>query len=73
MIELISVIALVLAVLVSMAILYGAVAIGFGIPKMIVEATGRGTWWLLMFITMPTGCAILFWLIKMIAIYGGIA
>ena len=73
MITLISIIADVLAVMVVLTIFCFALFVAVGIPCIIADRQSDGRWWLLAFVTAPASCAILFWLMRMIAIYGGIA
>ena len=72
MIALISIMAVVLAVMVVLTIICFTLFIAVGIPGIVADRQDDGRWWLLVFVTGPASCAILFWLIKMIAIYGGI-
>jgi hypothetical protein len=73
MIALISIMAVVLAVMVVLTIICFALFVAVGIPGIVADRQNDGRWWLLAFVTAPASCWILFWLIKMIAIYGGIA
>lgn len=73
MIALISIMAVVLAVMVVTTLVCFALFVAVGIPGIIADRQDDGRWWLLAFVTAPASCAILFWLMRMIAIYGGIA
>lgn len=73
MIALISIMAVVLAVMVVTTLVCFALFVAVGIPFIIADRQDDGRWWLLAFVTAPASCAILFWLMRMIAIYGGIA
>ena len=73
MIELISIIAYVMAIMVVLTIVGFALFLAVGIPGIVADRRYDGRWWLLVFVTAPASCAILFWLMRMIAIYGGIA
>ena len=72
MIGLITIIAVVLAVLMVLTIFCFALFVAIGIPFIIANRQDDGRWWLLAFVTAPASCAILFWLMRMIAVYGGI-
>ena len=73
MIALISIMAVVLAVMVVLTLICFALFVAVGIPGIVADRQDDGRWWLLAFVTAPASCAILFWLMRMIAIYGGIA
>jgi hypothetical protein len=73
MIALISIMAVVLAVMVVLTIICFALFVAVGIPGIVADRQNDGRWWLLVFVTGPAGCAILFWLMRMIVVYGGIA
>lgn len=73
MIALISIMAVVLAVMVVLTIVCFALFVAIGIPGIVADRQDDGRWWLLVLVTAPASCAILFWLMRMIAIYGGIA
>lgn len=72
MIALISIMAVVLAVMVVTTLVCLALFIAVGIPGIIADRQDDGRWWLLVLVTAPASCAILFWLMRMIAVYGGI-
>lgn len=72
MIALISIMAVVLALMVVTTIVCFALFIAVGIPFIIADRQDDGRWWLLAFVTAPASCAFLFWLIRMIAVYGGL-
>lgn len=72
MIALISIMAFVLAVMVVTTIVCFALFVAIGIPGIVADRQDDGRWWLLAFVTAPASCGILFWLMRMIAIYGGI-
>mgnify|MGYP003314582029 CR=1 FL=1 len=73
MIALISIMAVVLAVMVVLTLICFTLFIAVGIPGIVADRQDDERWWLLAFVTAPASCAILFWLMRMIAIYGGIA
>lgn len=73
MIALISIMAVVLAVMVVLTLICFTLFIAVGIPGIVADRQDDGRWWLLAFVTAPASCAILFWLMRMIAVYGGIA
>lgn len=73
MIGLISIIAYVMAIMVVLTIVGFALFLAVGIPGIVADRQDDGRWWLLAFVTAPASCAFLFWLIRMIAVYGGIA